>query len=64
MRKYQIYTVGPDGSVSAQRTIDAQDDAEAIFAARSMQRPLVTEVWYGDRRIARIGAAGGLSEAR
>jgi len=64
MRKYQIYSLGPDGSVSAHRIIDAQDDDEAVFAARSMRRSLVTEVWYGDRRIARISAAGGLSEAR
>jgi hypothetical protein len=42
--------------ITGNRDIEAENDDEALFAVRAMQRPLVTEVWSGDRRICRIPA--------
>jgi hypothetical protein len=36
--------------------IEAVSDEEAVWAVKSMQRPLNTEVWYRDRRVGRIPA--------
>jgi len=52
--QYQIFSIDPEGRVSGNRTIDAAGDNEAILAVRSMQRPLNTEIWRGDRRVGRI----------
>ena len=54
MPSYSIYSVDENGSISGQRSIDAINDDDAIFAVRSMQRPLETQIWVGDRRIATI----------
>ena len=54
MRSYSIYSVDQDGSISGQRNLDASSDEEAIFAVRSMQRPVETEIWDRDRRIAMV----------
>jgi hypothetical protein len=54
MKQYQVYSVDEDGRISGNRTIEAEDDKEAVFAVRSMQRPLNTEIWDRDRRVARI----------
>jgi hypothetical protein len=56
MRSYSVYSVDEHGSISGQRTLDAVSDEEAIFAVRSMQRPLETEIWDRDRRIATVPA--------
>jgi hypothetical protein len=56
MKKYQIYSVDPNGAISGDRMIEAKNDDEAIFAVRSMQRALDTEVWEADRRVARVVA--------
>jgi hypothetical protein len=56
MRTYQVYSINAAGGITGNRDIESENDDEAIFAARSMQRPLVTEVWNGDRRISRIPA--------
>lgn len=58
MPRYSVYSVDEHGSISGQRTLDAVGDDEAIFAVRSMQRPLETQIWDGDRRIARIPPHG------
>jgi hypothetical protein len=54
MPGYSVYSVDEHGSISGQRTIDAINDDDAIFAVRAMQRPLETQIWKGDRRIATI----------
>jgi len=51
---YSIYSVDEHGSISGQRSIDAINDEDAVFAVRAMQRPLETQIWKGDRRIASI----------
>ena len=56
MRTYQVYSLNGSGGITGNRNIEAENDGEALFAVRSMQRPLVTEVWSGDRRIGRIPA--------
>lgn len=52
--RYNVYSIDDHGAISGERTIDAVSDDEAIFAVRSMQRPLETQIWVGDRRIAII----------
>ena len=61
MPSYNVYSVDEHGSISGQRSIDAINDDDAIFAVRSMQRPLETQIWVRDRRIATVPAykAGG-----
>jgi hypothetical protein len=54
MKKYRVYSVDGRGGISGDRMIDAKDDDDAIFAVRSMQRVLDTEVWDLDRRVAKI----------
>jgi hypothetical protein len=54
MPSYSVYSVDEKGSISGQRTLDAVSDEEAVFAVRSMQRPIETEIWDRDRRIATI----------
>lgn len=54
MRGYTVYSIDENGSISGHCEVDAESDQEAIFVVRSMQRQLETQVWYGDRRIARI----------
>ncbi|HEX3677741.1 MAG TPA: hypothetical protein VHU79_10185 [Sphingomicrobium sp.] len=54
MKTYHVYSVDERGSISGNRTIEAANDDEAVFAVRSMQRPLATEIWDRDRRVARV----------
>jgi hypothetical protein len=54
MREYQIYSIDERGMIVGNRLIEAEGDEEAVFAVRSMQRPQQTEVWYRDRRVARV----------
>ena len=54
MTQYRVYSIDPQGRISGDRVIEAASDDEAIFAVRSMQRELNTEVWHGDRRVGRI----------
>jgi hypothetical protein len=54
VKTYRIYSIDEKGSVIGDRTIEAASDEEAVFAARSMQRPHPTEVWHLDRRIGRV----------
>jgi hypothetical protein len=54
MKSYQIYSVDRNGAIFGDRTIEAETDDEAIFAVRSMQRSLDTQVWRGDCRVASV----------
>jgi hypothetical protein len=54
VQKYQVYSITEDGSVTGNREIEAASDDEAIFTVRAMQRPHNTEIWYRDRRVARV----------
>ena len=56
MKEYRVYSIDECGRITGDRMIGALSDDEAIFAVRSMQRPLITEVWYRDRRIGRVAA--------
>jgi hypothetical protein len=64
MASYQIYSIDAEGRVTGNRTIEASNDAEAVFAVRSMQRQLVTEIWRRDQRVARVPGVPQLSEQR
>ena len=54
MKTYRIYSLDSRGRIVGDREIDAENDEEAVFAARSLQRTLVTEVWSRDRRVGRV----------
>jgi hypothetical protein len=54
MKSYQVYSVDPQGGICGDRTLQAENDDEAIFAVRSMGRQLETQIWDRDRRVARI----------
>ena len=54
MRTYQVYSIDLQGRIVGDREMEAENDEEAVFAARSLQRALVTEVWSRDRRIGRV----------
>ena len=56
MKTYRVYSIAQNGRICGDRTIDAKNDEEAVFAVRSMQRDLNTEIWDRDRRIARVPA--------
>lgn len=56
MKTYRVYSIDQNGRICSDRTLDATSDEEAVFAVRSMQRDLNTEVWDRDRRIARVPA--------
>jgi hypothetical protein len=58
MKSYHVYSVDERGSICGDRTLEARDDNEAIFAVRSMGRQLETQIWDRDRRVARIPARG------
>jgi hypothetical protein len=60
MRSYRVYSVGPDGEISGERSIMAPTDEDAIFDVRAMQRPLDTEIWDHDRRIAKVRGRSAL----
>jgi len=53
VREYRVYSIDECGRIVGERTIEAANDDEALFDVRSMQRPLMTELWRGDRRIGR-----------
>lgn len=53
---YQVYSLDDKGGICGDRLIEADNDDEAIWAVRSMQRELDTEIWDRDRRIARVPA--------
>ena len=57
MRSYQVYSIDARGGICGDRTIEASNDDEAIFAVRSMARQLETQIWDRDRRVARIPGA-------
>ena len=54
MKTYRIYSLDSRGRIVGDRDLDAATDEEAVFAARSLQRTLATEVWSRDRRVGRI----------
>lgn len=54
MKRYQVYSIDPGGMVSGERRIEAASDDEAVFTVKAMQRPLETQIWDGDRRVARL----------
>ena len=54
MKSYHVYSVDEQGGICGDRTLEAENDDEAIFAVRSMGRSLETQIWDRDRRVARI----------
>ena len=54
MTEYRVYSIDECGRITGERTIEASSDDDALFDVRSMQRPLMTELWRGDRRIGRV----------
>ena len=56
MKEYRVYSIDGSGRITGDRTLEALNDDEAVFAVRSMQRPLITEIWFRDRRVGRVAA--------
>jgi len=56
MKSYQVYSVDERGGICGDRTIEAENDDDAVFAVRSLQRKLETQIWDRDRRVARVPA--------
>ena len=54
VKEYRVYSIDECGRIVGERTIEALSDDDALFDVRSMQRPLTTELWLGDRRIGRV----------
>jgi hypothetical protein len=54
VKRYQVYSITEDGSITGDREIEAASDDEAVFAVRAMKRPDPTEIWHRDRRVARV----------
>jgi hypothetical protein len=54
MPTYRAFLINGDNRVSSYRAIDAETDAEALKAARQFVDGCDVEVWYLDRKIARI----------
>ena len=59
MKSYKVYSIDSGGAISGERTIEAANDDEAVFTVKAMQRPLETQIWDHDRRVARIPAWQG-----
>jgi hypothetical protein len=62
VKEYQVYSIDPNGRICGDRMIEAASDEEAIFAVRSMQRQLNTEIWHKDRRICRVPGVPRLND--
>jgi hypothetical protein len=54
VKTYQIYSVDRNGAILGDRTIEAENHQEAVFAVRSMQRTLDTQIWHLDHRVATV----------
>lgn len=59
MPRYRVYSVSSTGQIHGDRSLNASDDNDAIFAVKAMQRPDNTEIWLADRRIARVPGTQG-----
>lgn len=51
---YRAYLMDPDSHIVGVKEIDAQDDVEAMFKARSMNEDFAVELWDRARRVIRL----------
>ena len=54
MADYNVYLLNSDDRIYAVRHIDAQNDAEALEAAREFATSVDVEVWQLGRFVARV----------
>jgi hypothetical protein len=54
MPDYRAYLIGTDGHFFKSVVLDADDDAEAIAAARQLVDGHDVELWQRDRKIAKF----------
>ena len=57
MTTYVLYSFNDAGKISRSDPIEADNDEEALIAARALKRPNDCELWLRDRRIGRVQAA-------
>jgi hypothetical protein len=57
MPAYRHYRLDGQGSIATAQWIEASSDADAIRQIRDKRLPVASEIWSGDRRIARVDAA-------
>lgn len=51
---YRHYRLDGAGSINKAEWFDASDDAEAVRHVESLNLPAASEIWQGNRRVARI----------
>lgn len=56
MPAYRHYRLDGAGNISSADWIDAADDEQAIRMVRERKLPVPSEVWSGNRLVARIDA--------
>ncbi len=57
MPAYRHYRIDGQGRIATAQWIEASSDADAIRQIRDKRLPVASEIWSGDRRIARVDAA-------
>lgn len=57
MPAYRHYRLDGQGNIATAQWIEASSDADAIRQIRDKRLPVASEIWSGDRRIARVDAA-------
>jgi hypothetical protein len=51
---YRHYRLDGAGSISKAEWFDAADDADAIRQVEAHRLPVASEIWQGNRRVARV----------
>ena len=59
MPVYRHYRLDGRGNIATAQWIEADSGEDAIRKIREQQLPVASEIWDGDRRIARLEAAAG-----
>ena len=54
MPKYRHYRLDGAGNISTAEWLEASGDEEAIREVRGRALPVASEIWSGNRRVARI----------
>lgn len=57
MPEYRHYRLDGTGNISSAEWIDAADDKQAIREVEALKLPVPSELWSGNRRVARIEAS-------
>ncbi len=63
MSEYKLYCLDRNGRITRRVDLEANDDAQAIAAARDLKHPAECELWSGTRKVAVIPPAGSPASA-